>query len=357
MQSIKSFSRPTQLLALALQDHHASRLLVALGPEPNLPQLFADSFPLADFLYHNYAIYHRDRQAAASTSANDTNLHFAISLSETTEPYDLAAIYLPKSKELIEFTFSTLSKALPLGAAVMVVGPKNSGIRSCKPLIERYIGPVLSSRSARHCVLIHARKAIESVPFEGRKTYVVQAFGRHLSVVTLPGVFSHGQLDQGTRFFLDSIIQSDASTVLDWACGSGVVGAALSLAHPEIEVDFVDSNIMALESTRQTLAANGLSTNNVWPSDIFSDVSSKYDLIVSNPPFHTGLDTNLSVTQQFLCQASGHLTPSGRLVIVANAFLNYIPTLRRHFRDVQILADNRQYMIIQAQHPGRHRRP
>jgi len=347
----KRFSGPTQLVGLALEGVRADRPLFARPPEPGLPALFGDAFPRAHFLYHDYAPYRRDSHLAASRRPDGPTLSFAVHCEKPAEPHDLAVVYLPKSREEIAFVFASVGAALEPGTRVLIVGPKKSGIRSSKPLVEDYIGRVLSSRSARHCVLIEARKTTPAKPFCGRKAYRVEAFGRELHVVTLPGVFSHGRLDAGTGFLLDHLEPFRFETALDWGCGAGVIGTALALAHPDAHVHLVDSNAMAIESTRLTLDANGLRTDRVRPSDVFSDVDDRYDLIVANPPFHAGLPRDFSVPARLISEAGRHLTPAGRLVIVANAFINYLAPLRRRFRTVRVLAHDRRYRLIEARQP------
>ena len=343
----RQFGRSTQLAGMALDGVHAERPVFALPPEPGLLRPFGNAFSQPDFLYHDYAIYLRDNEAARPDGAK---LFFAPRYDEMAGMHDLAVIFLPKGKELIEFVFSSVSKTLEHGAGVIVVGPKKSGIRSCKPLVEKYFGSVLSSRSARHCVVIEAEKTVETELFEGKKSYSVAVFGKELHVVTLPGVFSHGQLDEGTGVLLAHLDAGRVSfkKALDFGCGAGVIGAALKLAHPKKKVDFVDSNVMALEAARQTLEANSFGPDCVWASDVFSHVSRRYDLIVSNPPYHAGLMTDFSVTERLIQEANRHLTRSGRLVIVTNAFGKYAPHLRQHFGRVRMAGKRGHYRIIEA---------
>lgn len=350
MRKLKDFCGPTQLARLALAEIDAGNRLIALCPEPDLPWLFAASGD--EFLYHDYAAYRQDELRLMSDPTGSARLSWSPTPGEPAKPYDLAVIYLPKSTNLIEFSLASVAKVLELGTMVMVVGSNNSGIRSSGGLIEQYVGPVLSSRSARHSVLLQAEQRITPGSFEAERHYLVQIPGRQFKVVTLPGVFSHGQLDDGTRLLLDNIDDLDFRTALDWGCGSGVIGTALRLAYPETRVDFVDSNVMAIEATRRTLAANDLSLDGVEGSDIFSNVTEKYDLITANPPFHGGLHTDYAITESFISQAGRHLTRSGRLMVVANSFLNYVRVFGRYFNDVRILADNNRYRVIQARHGG-----
>ena len=348
MENIKSFSGSTQLLFSSLQGRQVARPLFALPKESGLPELFGDAFSCMNFLYHDYAVYRPDRDRTGSTHLENVELQFSAQWNKTESLHDLACIYLPKSTELIEFVFSTINTTLEHGAHVLIVGPKKSAIRSSKPLIEKYFGEILSSRSGRHCVLIEARKTIDVPPFEVEKEFSIEALGHILKVVTLPGVFSHGKLDEGTGFLLEQLGMLKFKRALDWGCGAGVIGAALKLAYLDSKIDFVDSNIMAIEATRRTLEKNDFKPERVWPSDIFSDVDDSYDLIISNPPFHTEFKADFSATQQFIREAGKYLDSSGRVIFIANAFINYFKDFRKCFKNVEVLAENKKYRVVMA---------
>ena len=46
------------------------------------------------------------------------------------------------------------------------------------------------------------------------------------------------------------------------------------------------------KASRATLAANGIE-GEVFASNVFSEVNGRFDMIISNPPFHDGLQTSL----------------------------------------------------------------
>jgi 16S rRNA (guanine1207-N2)-methyltransferase len=344
----RSFSGPVELLHKGLARVAASRPLVALPPEPGVPALFRSLLPGARYQYLDYAVYRRDRELGAGGAELVFSSDF-----RGDGGHDLAAVFLPKSVPLIEYVFSQVSAALGPGAPVLIVGANKSGIRSSKKLIEQYIGAVAGSQSGSHSVLLTARKEVDAAPYAGEETYRVAALGRELEIVTLPGTFSYGRLDEGTELLLEHLGPLEFGRALDFGCGAGVIGAALQLAAPGGRVELVDSNAMALESARRTLVRNGLDPAAVQPSDVLSGVRGTFDLIVSNPPFHTGLQTDFLVTQELIETAGRHLAREGRLVLVANAFINYFQFLRPLFAEVETLAENRKFRVIQARHPRR----
>ena len=63
-----------------------------------------------------------------------------------------------------------------------------------------------------------------------------------------------------------------------------------------------------------------------------------YSLIISNPPFHSGHEVSLSMTQALVRDAYAALDPGGRLLLVANRFLAYDHAMADAFGDVQVLA-------------------
>jgi len=345
----RHFSGSTQLVGKALEDVQAGRTLFALPVEAGVPALFGQAFAGSTFLYDDYAIYRQDRDVARS----DAELVFGLAPGAEDGPFDLAILYLPKGKERVATALSAVSPFLGPDATLLVVGPNRGGIRSSGKLIEAHVGPVEGSRSGRHCVLLTARKAVSAEAFQGKREYSVDALGHSVRVVSAPGVFSHGQLDAGTALLLEQLEGITFKRALDWGCGAGVVGTALKLAVPKGAVDFVDSGAPALEAARLTLRANGLADESVWASDGFSDVPGAYDLIVSNPPFHTGLKTDFAVTERFIEEAPQHLTRGGRLIVVANTFIKYTPIFRRSFSSMQVVAENSRYRVIVAERTGR----
>ena len=110
----------------------------------------------------------------------------------------------------------------------------------------------------------------------------------------------------------------------------------------------VDISALAIASSIETLKANGLE-GNVFASDVYSDTKENYQFIVSNPPFHAGLKTHYSSTEELLEKAPQNLTHQGQLILVANSFLQYPPIIEKAFGECATLAKNNKFKIYSAQ--------
>jgi 16S rRNA (guanine1207-N2)-methyltransferase len=170
-----------------------------------------------------------------------------------------------------------------------------------------------------------------------------------LDIFALPAVFSSAELDGGTKLLLSTFHKADGvkGKVLDLGCGAGVIGASLKQLFPKIKLTMSDIHAMAIESSKRTLAANQLD-GDVLASDVFSHIDGRFDLIVSNPPFHDGIDTAYRAVQELISSAKNHLNKGGELRIVANAFLPYPDLLDQAFGKHDVLAQTGKFKVYSA---------
>lgn len=72
--------------------------------------------------------------------------------------------------------------------------------------------------------------------------------------------------------------------ILDLGSGSGVIGLTLKKYFPDSQVSLVDISKEALEVAKENAKNLNLSVNFI-ESDMFKEVSGKFDIIISNPPY------------------------------------------------------------------------
>ena len=72
--------------------------------------------------------------------------------------------------------------------------------------------------------------------------------------------------------------------IIDLGCGSGVIGLTLEKKVSTNSVDLIDISEKALEVTKKNCSKLN-SKANLIKSDMFENVTKKYDVIISNPPY------------------------------------------------------------------------
>jgi ribosomal protein L3 glutamine methyltransferase len=140
--------------------------------------------------------------------------------------------------------------------------------------------------------------------------------------------------------------------ILDLGTGSGCIAIACALAFPESHVDAADISVQALEVAAINVRRYHLSQQvQLIHSDLFENITKKYDLILSNPPYlseeiyaflpkeymyepEIALKTRgqgLEIVKRILKHALKHLTSKGILIVeVGDAeqyLINQFPTV------------------------------
>jgi 16S rRNA (guanine1207-N2)-methyltransferase len=274
------------------------------------------------------------------------------------EPHDVAIVFLQKGAELNDLVAAMAHDATAPGGTAFFVGENKAGIRSAADVFERRVGRITFSDRARHCALYQAQRGPSSADYHvnlqtWEHEYALDVSSSSLRIVTVPGVFGLGKLDAGTRLLLESLPADIAGSVLDFGCGSGVIGAVVKTRAPGCAVTLSDASAFALYAAARTFEVNGLVAERIVASDVFSHLDGMFDLIVSNPPFHQGIATNYEVVSSFFAGCASRLKPGGRLIIVANKFLPYERQMTEALASPLVLAQNDKFKVLSAAKPRR----
>ncbi|MDT0603234.1 methyltransferase [Thalassotalea castellviae] len=269
---------------------------------------------------------------------------------QTQKKHDLVIIQFPKSKQELLFTFAMLAQCSTAETRILIVGENKSGIKSINKLLKEQTNFCDKIDSARHCTLVETQLSNHHRVFnleEWFHYYNVAIGSLTFKVAALPGVFSQAKLDTGTQVLLNNLPKEVTGKVLDFGCGAGVIACYLGLSCSQSELTLADVSALALVSSEKTLSLNGL-TGKVIATNSLSDITEKYQHVISNPPFHQGIKTHYEATERFLAGVKKHLNKQGSLTIVANSFLKYQPIIEQSLGQTEILAVERGFTIYHA---------
>ena len=159
------------------------------------------------------------------------------------------------------------------------------------------------------------------------------------------GIFSKKGLDFGTRTLLENIdIKKIKGNVLDFGCGYGPIGIYINKIT-KANVDMIDINKRALALAKRNAKLNDVNVN-VFESNIYENISEKYNFIITNPPIRVGK----KLLYEILFDAENHLKENGELWLVMNKNQG-AKTLAKDLEqtyDVTIVTKNKGFYIICA---------
>ena len=171
--------------------------------------------------------------------------------------------------------------------------------------------------------------------------------GHDFVFLTDNGVFSKDKIDFGSRLFLENIdLFNITGKVLDVGCGYGTIGLVVSKLTSS-EVTMCDVNKRALHLAEMNLKANNINNVNVVESDCYSNISGKFDYILTNPPIRAGK----KIVYEIVMNARNYLTEKGTLYIVVRkeqGAKSMIRDLEKYYH-VSILEKSKGFFIIKCQ--------
>ena len=173
--------------------------------------------------------------------------------------------------------------------------------------------------------------------------------GHGMNFMTDAGVFSKGELDQGTRLLLDAL-PAFSGDVLDLGCGWGAIGVSLARANPGCRVVMADVNRRALQLSRDNLERNHTTAEVIESDGMANLMDRSFDAVVTNPPIRAGKQ----VIYKMFADAATHLNEGGALYLVirkqqgAESCVKYLKTL---FGQVEKLDKSGGFWVLKASEP------
>jgi release factor glutamine methyltransferase len=134
---------------------------------------------------------------------------------------------------------------------------------------------------------------------------------------------------------LSKINAHDHNEILDLGCGTGIIGITIALERSLSKVMLIDQSQHAIQNTKENQMLHQVTNTMIQKSDWFSALDqTKFDVILSNPPYLEDNDPHLSqgledepldalvsgptgieAIQYIIENAKNHIKPSGWLFI------------------------------------------
>ncbi len=174
------------------------------------------------------------------------------------------------------------------------------------------------------------------------------------------GVFSGAKADAG-GYLLGETAIADMQTkvqltankfhVLDLGCGNALLSRMVFDAFPDVQVTATDISADAVCSAHLTLLTEILDKRAKikWDDSARSLAADCADIVLLNPPFHSGNKIDATIVQPLLEGALRTLKPGGKIYMVHNSYLRYRPELEKRFTNVKELQRNAKFTVLSAE--------
>jgi 16S rRNA (guanine1207-N2)-methyltransferase len=252
---------------------------------------------------------------------------------------------LTGSKKYDELLLSRAAQHLPPRGVLYIGGETDRGIKSLGKKLG--LTPLAVGGGGR----LFKTSAAAILQTEMQKETTHYTFkNKTVSADTYPGLFSYKKADRGTQLLIHCMenIHFSKHTVLDMGCGSGIL-SRIALEENAESVTATDVSAVALRATEKNTAR--FSNITCRPSSMGDTLSQKYDIILTNPPFHEGKNTRYSFARPWLEGVRRLLHPKGTVYLVANSFLPYEKTGAAHFDSCEIIAQNYGFTVYKMYFP------
>lgn len=264
----------------------------------------------------------------------------------------LVLLLPPRQREEARALFAHALARVRDGGTVVASVANDAGAKSAQADFARIAGP-LEVRSKHKCRVFWTRPGQAGDPALAAQWRALDApraiaDGRFLS---RPGVFAWDRIDPASRLLAEHLPDDLRGRAADLGVGYGYLSAELLQRCPGITtLDAYEAEARTLELARPNLApfATRVTLGFHW-HDVTAGLSGRYDVIVSNPPFHAhDRAARPDIGRAFIAAAADALAPGGRLWLVANRQLPYESVLDARFGTARIVAQREGFKVVEA---------
>ena len=267
------------------------------------------------------------------------------------ESCDEIIFRLGRGTALVNAVLMEAFKLLRPGGSLWVSGHNQEGIKSFAKRAEAHFGNMHLLRIKSSCRLLRFQKqraapvqAVEDPAyFQYLDLEIGLPKGDKITYRTKPGIFSYRATDIGTGLLAFHLPDCSGREIMDLGCGSGVLSLiAFKLGAKSVLA--LDANVVATLCATENFSREGL-PGKALCTNLTEGVEAEFDLVLTNPPFHHGSETDYAFPGKILDAILPRLRPGGSAYVVANRFLDYASQAGTRFQKVEVLSREHGYCV------------
>jgi 16S rRNA (guanine1207-N2)-methyltransferase len=255
-----------------------------------------------------------------------------------------AVVFLPRARAEARARVADAVAHLVEGAPVWVDGQKTDGVDSVLKDVRARVAVAEVVAKAHGKTFRFAAPGDGSLEdWRGIETRPAPDF------VAVPGVFSADGIDKGSEALAAALPGDLHGVVADLGAGWGWLAARILQRDGVRDLHLIEASHAAVECARRNVTDPRARFH--WADATRFRPERRFDVVVTNPPFHTDRAADPALGVAFIRAAAEMLTPSGILWLVANRHLPYEKAMADVFRDVAEAGGTAGFKVLRASRP------
>ena len=275
------------------------------------------------------------------------------SIELSSRKYSLILMLPPRQRDEARALFAqAISMLKPEGVVIASAG-NNEGARSLESDLEKLCGNV-NTLSKNKCRVFWSSPSEHTIDATLLSDWSTGDLSRPIlngRYISRPGIFAWDRIDIASALLAQNLPIGLSGSAADLGAGFGFLSdALLERCQSIVALDVYEAEHRALELAQTNLAQyqSRLPIEYHW-HDVTAGLNSKYDIIITNPPFHTQASIDRpDIGRRFITVAGQSLKPGGQLWLVANRHLPYEQVLVDGFDSVNVVTQQQGFKIIVA---------
>ncbi len=247
--------------------------------------------------------------------------------------FSQAVVHLQKGRAATQEGLARAWSRLDAGGRLLLAGGNDLGIKSAvKRLSTVFDEPAEIVTNRARARVACWPKGGSTIGLPQLPPIEVTTSSDAFVLQSAPGVFSADAVDTGTALLLEHFDEVDSpERIYDPGCGLGVLGLTALRRWPEATAVLADVD-------RRAVACAGRNADNLgvadrcrvawWDAVVEPSPINRCDLVLLNPPFHSGVPVDLQPARAIFATINAALAPGGRALVVANRTLPWEHDLR-----------------------------
>lgn len=291
--------------------------------------------------------------AQCAQQAGITSIFNDMDLAACGQTFALIGYRVSKEKAVVHHVINQVPYHLQAGGELILTGYKDEGTKTYISKAEQYLGcRAQVTKGERQLQIASLTPATLSDPLDDRgyQDWHTIAEIHQKPVYSKPGQYGWNKLDEGSKQLINCLQQQISmpaaapASALDLGCGYGYL--ALMTAYLGVpRITATDNNAAAIASCQRNFAEHGIH-GDVIADNCGQTIHHQFELVVCNPPFHRGFDTEASLTEQFAASAAHHLKSGGYALFVVNQFIPLETIAAPYFKAAETLFRDKSFKVL-----------